>query len=74
MDFSIWTTTLQPSCKVITTLQGCKQLVQMPQPCNNLVTTLQNCGKVVTINKFPYGKFPSSIIHRCVAVFNTHSC
>ena len=38
-SFTISTTALQPSCKIVTTLQGLKHLHKLPQPHDNLVTT-----------------------------------
>ena len=44
-SFTIWTATLWQSCKVFTTLQGCKHLAQtattLSQPCNIVARLLQ---------------------------------
>ena len=49
--FTISTTTSQPSCKVVTTLQGCKHLAQiattLSQPCHNLTKLQQGCYNLV---------------------------
>ena len=40
-SFTISTTTSQPLCKVVTTLQGCEHLAEiattLSQPCNNTI-------------------------------------
>ena len=50
-SFTISTTTSQPSCKVVTNLQGSEHLAQIAttlwQPCHNLTKLQQGCYNLV---------------------------